>query len=91
MCRFISNIYNIILPWSSSSLVYTGANINAQDHTGLTALWQASRAGHLQAAQLLVSAGARIEKGSPALCGAAQGGHLNIIRWLLSKGKVLVG
>ena len=67
-----------------------GANVNAREQFGDTALNQAARYGHLEVVKRLLEAGADIENKGGAdltpLMNAALGGHLEIVRFLLGKG-----
>ena len=59
-----------------------GADIEAKDTPGYTALMYACNAGQLGAARLLINAGAEVDscdlEGSAPLMFAAQDGHLDI-------------
>ena len=71
-------------------LINKGADVNAADNNGFTALEGASQHGHLEIVRLLVEKGANVntktEKGHTALMAAAQYGHSNIVQFLLDKG-----
>ena len=72
------------------ALIAHGADINARDMFGKTALMHAAAGGHTDSADLLLSAGtdvnARSGIGATALIEAAMNGHVGAIDLLLSKG-----
>ncbi|HQM64369.1 MAG TPA: ankyrin repeat domain-containing protein [Acidobacteriota bacterium] len=72
------------------ALVAKGANIEAGDETGRTALQFAAGGGKLEVVRFLLAKGATaasIDKnGNSALLKAAFGGHLEIVKLLLDKG-----
>ena len=71
-------------------LLDRGANINARDHEGETALIRAAFWGHLAIVRLLLERGAnanaRTYEGWTPLMYAADSGHLAIVRELMNKG-----
>ena len=83
-------------------LVEAGANVNAQDRDGYTALMQASGRGHTEIAKLLIEAGADVNahdiyvpsRGgvdyelppSTPLMWASLGGHTEIVKLLIEAG-----
>ncbi|QIG78390.1 ankyrin repeat domain-containing protein [Stakelama tenebrarum] len=74
-----------------AALLRAGADIEARDERGYTALILASYNGHEAATHTLVSAGARLdggdgEGGNTALMGVAFKGHVEIARLLIDAG-----
>jgi len=71
-------------------LVDKGANLDAQDKLGWTALQRAADNGHGEVVKLLVEKGANLEAqdtyGRTALHLAAQGGHGEVVKLLVEKG-----
>ena len=72
-------------------LIAQGANINAAEKYGQTALMIAAELGHTEIARLLVEQGANIHPvsnyyGYTALLWAARGGHADILRLLIAHG-----
>ena len=72
-------------------LLEQGAEINARDKYGWTALHFASLYGHLEIVKELHEAGAEIEaktnnNGMTALHYASRNGHLEIVKYLVEKG-----
>ena len=71
-------------------LLSHGAEINACDDEGCTALLHASRMGFMQIVRILLDNGAdleaRNEDGETALISASRGAHIEIVRLLLAKG-----
>lgn len=70
-------------------LINNGANVNAQDKYGLTALKLASRHGHPPIVEYLINNGANINgqnNGETILIWASKNGHLSIVQCLISKG-----
>lgn len=72
------------------SLIRNGADINAKDKYGDTALMGASREGNLEVVKFLVQKGANInvknEDGNTALMEALGEGNLEVVQYLKSKG-----
>jgi len=73
-----------------TALLNRGANIDAQDQNGWTALMWSVSHGDLKVIQLLLDGGANInvrdQKGSTALAEAAERGYIKIVKLLLEKG-----
>ncbi|KAI1126751.1 acyl transferase/acyl hydrolase/lysophospholipase [Nemania abortiva] len=71
-------------------LVDQGADVNAKDHEGETALFKAAKGGHEAAVMLLLDAGAiagsRWDSGRTPLAFAAQNGHEHLVQILLEYG-----
>ena len=71
-----------------SLLIEFGADVNAANTAGLTALMFAAKQGHLDIARLLIQHGAQInlidKNETSALVYAARSGHLNSISFLVS-------
>jgi serine/threonine-protein phosphatase 6 regulatory ankyrin repeat subunit B len=71
-------------------LLNAGADINARDESGSTALQDASSGGHEQIVQTLLDAGSNVNardgSGSTALQNASSGGHEKIVQTLLDAG-----
>jgi ankyrin repeat protein len=74
-------------------LLAAGANVNAANYGGWTALQAASGAGHLKVVERLLAAGADVNaaaaagyRGRMALQAASEGGHLAIVERLLAAG-----
>ena len=75
-------------------LIENGANVNAKNHYGWTALIEASMSGHLKIVQYLVEIGkdkkididAKDNDGSTALIWASRDGHSETVKYLLEKG-----
>ena len=70
-------------------LLDSGANVNAADLNGRTALLNAADDGDVETVQLLLSRGARVSAtahGKTALYRAAKGGHARIVQLLLDAG-----
>jgi ankyrin repeat protein len=67
-----------------------GANVDAKDENGVTALIYAATSGHLEIARLLVANGAKIEladgQGMTPLIEAVANEHLDLAEFLLAKG-----
>lgn len=72
-----------------TALLADGAQVNAIDAKGQTALWSAARAGEVENARVLIKAGAYVDgRGgtmSP-LAAAALGGHAAVVRLLIRHG-----
>ena len=72
-------------------LVESGANVNATDVHGDTALMEACREGHLNIVELLIEHGANLNaavnvgvgQGYTPLIYAAESGHVNVVKCLL--------
>lgn len=71
-----------------SLLIKKGADVNRKDNCGTTPLFEALRAGHDAAAQLLVNSGAktRLEDSGIELCRAAASGDVEYLRRLVKYG-----
>ncbi|MBU0611166.1 MAG: ankyrin repeat domain-containing protein [Armatimonadetes bacterium] len=72
-----------------NNLLNKGADPNATDDQGRTALHCAAGAGHAEVAQMLLARGAQADfevRDATALHLAAQGGHLSVVKLLLDKG-----
>lgn len=71
-------------------LIQNGADINAKDNIGRTALIYAARVGHLKVAKLLIDKGvdvnAKDNYGWTALMHAAINGHPEVVKLLIDKG-----
>lgn len=71
-------------------LLHRGANINAQNDKGQTALMHAALKGHIDTVQLLLNMGAKVNlkttKGSTALMLAVKNNHSDIIELLKAAG-----
>jgi hypothetical protein len=71
-------------------LLEKGADVNAAEENGWTALMVASDNGHLPVVKLLVEKGADVNKaknnGRTALIFASLWGYLPVVKWLLEKG-----
>eukprot|EP00054_Salpingoeca_dolichothecata_P010551 m.58832 g.58832 ORF g.58832 m.58832 type:complete len:336 (-) comp19049_c0_seq2:120-1127(-) len=71
-------------------LLQSGANVNATDKTGNTALSQASQTNHLEVVKILVGAGADLNMqnryGASALVKASCSGHLEVAKVLVAAG-----
>mgnify|MGYP002518656156 FL=1 len=75
-------------------LIENGANVNAKNHYGWTALIEASMSGHLKIVQYLVELekdkkvdiDAKDNDGSTALIWASRDGHSETVKYLLEKG-----
>ena len=71
-------------------LMSNGANVNAADQEGRTALMQAAVYGHVDVARALLSNGAEVNakdrEGRTALTQASTYGHADVVRLLLSNG-----
>ena len=72
------------------TLLEKGANVNAQDDHGMTALTAASRQGHVAVAQLLVDRDADVDErdsaGETALMYAASKGLFEVVKLLVENG-----
>jgi uncharacterized protein len=72
------------------ALLKKGADVNARDTNGQTALMAAAGRGHLEMVKLLIDKGADVnandENGQTALMGAAVSGQLQIVEFLNDKG-----
>ena len=72
------------------ALLEAGAEVDAKDNDGATALMEAARRGHAAAIAALLAAGAEVEakynEGATALMLAAQGGHAAAIAALVAAG-----
>lgn len=80
-----SNEGNII---DAKNSVRNGANVNATNEKGTSALMYAAWGGHLNIVKFLVECGANInlKTNADALSGAASFGHLEIVRYLIDHG-----
>src|SRR4030042_5134288 len=71
-------------------LLQNGADVNAKDKDGQTALMAASLMGHAEVVTLLVNKGADVnigdKFGGTALLVACFGGHIEVVRLLIEKG-----
>jgi ankyrin repeat protein len=71
-------------------LVRAGADINARDDEGYTALAKAAKNGHLPAVQTSINLGAdpntRTVEGKTALQFAVENGHRDVANFLRSRG-----
>jgi ankyrin repeat protein len=71
-------------------LVRAGADINARDNEGYTALAKAAKNGHLQAVQTLINLRADpnipTAEGKTALQFAVENGHRDVANFLRSRG-----
>jgi ankyrin repeat protein len=71
-------------------LLTAGAEVNAKDMHGATALMYASRGGHRKVAELLLARGAEVNAkttdGRTALMLASESGHRKVAELLLAKG-----
>jgi ankyrin repeat protein len=73
-----------------STLLAYGANVNAKDIQGRTALTTAASSGSSVLVETLLGSGAELKmQGSAALIAAAEGGHFGTVQALLNKGAVL--
>ena len=81
---FDGNLENV------KSLIDTGANIEAIDNDGKTALMLASLRGHTEIAKLLVSKGAGVNikdpAGDSALLRASLNGNTELVEFLIANG-----
>ena len=72
------------------ALIANGADVNAKDSSGLTALMWASQNGRLDVVQALIAKGADVNAkdsgGLTALMSASTYGHLDVVQALLDKG-----
>ena len=72
------------------SLIKQGANVNAKDENGWTALMWASMLGHFEIVKILVENGADInvrdKNGFTALTEATRGEYVEVAKYLKSKG-----
>jgi len=70
--------------------VSRGANVNATDSNGKSALMLASATGNVEVVRLLLTAGAQVNavtpEGDTALMAAAFRGHLQVVRILIARG-----
>ena len=75
-------------------LIEKGADIDAKDNDGVTALMYVSRAGDLEIAKYLVENGADVnakdKEGWSVLMEASYEGHLKVVKYLIENGKVNV-
>lgn len=73
-----------------SSLLESGAAINAQNNHGVTSLVYAAKRGHLEAVKLLLEHGARTELtgvwGETPLIAASMYGHFEVVKVLVRHG-----
>ena len=71
-----------------------GANVNAKDNHGTTAIIFAARSGHLEALSMLINTGANVNAknydGYTALIFAAENGHLGVINALINAGALML-
>jgi ankyrin repeat protein len=71
-------------------LLEKGANVNAANMNGWTALMMASKNGHTEAVKLLLEKGAKVnaveKDGRRALLFASKSGHIEVVKLLLEKG-----
>lgn len=71
-------------------LVEHGADVNAKNNDGWTALMLASQNGHVDVVNCLLSHGADVnaknERGATALMAASQNGHVEVVTCLLNHG-----
>jgi len=71
------------------TLLEEGADVNAKDTYGFTALMTAAQKGHTEIVKLLLEKGADVNArntSGTALCAALRGGHTDIVKLLLEKG-----
>ncbi|MFZ5867999.1 MAG: ankyrin repeat domain-containing protein [Thermodesulfobacteriota bacterium] len=74
---------------AAARLVAEGADVNAMDDQGWTALERASDAGHVKVVELLLGKGARVNGTNPYGCSlvlAASRGHLGVVELLVGTG-----
>jgi len=71
-------------------LLQQGANVNAKDNNGMTALLEAAYTGNVDIARLLVEKGANLDAynrdGLTALLFAGRQGHIGVVKLLLENG-----
>jgi len=65
-------------------LIKAGANINAKDNNGITALMRASRYGEVEVVKLLIEAGA--DNGYTALMEASDNNYVEVVKLLIENG-----
>ena len=94
----ISSCTTTRLNWSAErgdyvevkKLIEEGADVNAQDKQGFTALMIASKEGNIEIAKLLIEEGANVnaedEMGFTALMLASRNGHIAIVKLLIESG-----
>uniref|UniRef100_A0A4X1VH39 Uncharacterized protein n=1 Tax=Sus scrofa TaxID=9823 RepID=A0A4X1VH39_PIG len=90
--EFALHLINSNLQLETAELYFleNGANVEASDAEGRTALHSAAWQGHVKVVQLLIEHGALVDhtcnQGATALCIAAQEGHIDVVQVLLEHG-----